>query len=606
MMISRRNFAMLTVIMLVVLFMFQAAGIAKNRLNNAQTNEYALENHSDMEQEDAFSTDRETERPVLFVGDEQTGGLSATVRQWCTYSKRGLMVMSSASDCEAYLDRAEIILIDSAAIDLDRDVAILQRYVDQGMSLIFCNLPEPEQVGKRLELEELLGIKAIYNPQVELTGVQLFDGFLLGGQKIYKVKEPEEQKLQDMDLTVPWYLTLNGNKTYMVGLIDELKSQDGEIANEYAPGLIWSYSGDGNGKVFVVNGDFLEDVTGIGILEAMMYELHDYELYPIVNAQNLSVVNYPSFANENSEEIMERYSRELPSLYRDVIWQSISSVTERNRSKTTALLAPQYDYTDANEPSADTFTYYARLFHEKGMEIGLSFEQVSEVPLAEKVERDLSFLNENLEGYEYRAVYVSKTDEASRDVIQSQSGLSTVTTVLSDYGSEQPLLSYEDGLCVQRSTNDALSHTYTEDLRMRSIESALGYTSVVLNMERVAYPQTAEDSWEKMYEEFAANLLTYWKEYSSFDKTTLSESDVRVRRFLSLNYSEERRGKEIYVDLTNFEREAFFILRTHGEKIESVENGTFLELEEDAYLICAYGQKIVITLENESGMEYYY
>ena len=93
-----------------------------------------------------------------------------------------------------------------------------------------------------------------------------------------------------------------------------------------------------------------------------MYELHNYELYPIVNAQNLSVANYPSFANENSQEIQKRYSRELPSLYRDVIWQSMSSVTERNRSKTTALLAPQYDYTDGNEPLADTFTYYARRF----------------------------------------------------------------------------------------------------------------------------------------------------------------------------------------------------------------------------------------------------
>lgn len=606
MMISRRNFAMLTAIMLVVLFMFQAAGIAKNRLNHAQTNEYALENRSDMRQEDAFSADGATERLVLFVGDESAGGLTATVRQWCTYSKRGLRVVRTAGECEAYLDQAEIVLVDSRMLDLDRDVSVLQGYVDEGTSLIFCNLPDVQEVGEHVDLEELLGIKAIYDPEARLTGVQLFDGFLLGGQKIYQPEKPEEQKLQDMDLTVPWYLTLDGNKTYMIGLREELKSQGGDVNNAYAPGLIWRYSGDGNGKVFVVNGDFLEDVTGIGILEAMMYELHDYELYPVVNAQNFSVVNYPSFAEENSEEIDRLYSRELPSLYRDVIWQSISSVTERNRSKTTAFLAPQYDYTDGNEPIADAFTYYARLFREKGMEIGLSFGQISSVSLEEKIGRDLSFLNENLEGYEYRAVYVSATDEESRSVLRSQPGLSTVTTVLSDYDSGQPLLSYEDGLCVQRSTNDALSHTYTENLRMRSIESALGYTSVILDMEPVAYPQTQEDRWEKMYEQFAANLLTYWKEYSSFDKTSLSESDVRVRRFLSLDYSESRQGENIALDITNFESQAYFILRTHDEKVAAVENGTFLELEKDAYLIRADEENIVISLENKPGMEYYY
>ena len=605
-MISRRNFAMLTAIMLVVLFMFQAAGIAKNRLNDAQTNEYALSNRTELRQEQAFSTAEKTDRLVLFVGDEEASRVVGTVRSWCTYSKRGLKIVPSVAACGTYLDQAEVILIDSLVLELDRDVSILQGYVDRGANFVFCNLPDVTTIGNNVELEELLGIKAIYDPQVQLIGVELFDGFLLGGHQIYEATKPEEEKLQDMNLTVPWYLTLDGNTTYMIGLIEELKSQKGEIPNEYAPGLIWCYSGDGNGKVFVVNGDFMEDVTGIGILQSMMCELHDYEIYPIVNAQNLSIVNYPSFAVENSEEITRRYSRELPSLYRDVIWQSISSVTERNRSKTTALLAPQYDYSDENEPMADTFTYYARLFREKGLEIGLSTQQVSAVPLEEKMERDLSFLNENLEGYEYRAMYASEFDEQSRSVLRSLKGLSNITTVLSDYDKDQPLLSYEDGVLIQRATNDAFSHTYTENFRMRSVECALGYTSVVLNMERVAYPQTQEDSWEKLYEQFAANLLTYWKPYSAFDKTTLSESDVRVRRFLSLDFSESRQGDMIEVSVTNFEEQAFFILRTHGEKVTAVEGGTFLELEEDAWLIGANAKKIAITLENEHSLRYYY
>ena len=100
--------------------------------------------------------------------------------------------------------------------------------------------------------------------------------------------------------------------------------------------------------------------------------------------------------------------------------------------------------------------------------------------------------------------------------------------------------------------------------------------------------------------------MTYWKPYSAFDKTTLSESDVRGRRFLNLDYSEERQGDVICVSVKNFEEEAYFILRTHGEKITAVENGTFTQLEEDAYLIGANEEKLMITLEKEHSLEYYY
>lgn len=623
-MISRRNFAMITAIMLVVLFMFQAAGIAKNQLNDAETNEYALKSQSAMAQGDAFSPDEKyrqmtdsgaqsadgdaesfsNKRLAVFVGDEESSKVFDTVRQWCTYSKRALLTLHSAAECEAYAELAEIILIDSAALDLDTDIELLQDYVSEGLSLVFCNLPDARAVGEHVDFEELLGITAIYDYNVELTGIHLFEGLLLGGERIYQVSEPEDEKLQDMDLFVPWYLTLNGNKSYMVGILDELKSQNGSLPDEYAPNLIWRTTKSGCGQVFVVNGDYMEDIMGVGILEGMLSELHTYEIYPIVNAQNFCVVNYPSFAQENSDEIQKRYSRELPSLYRDVIWQSISSVTERNRSKTTALLAPQYDYEDGNEPLADALTYYAELFSEKRMEIGLSFEQVSEIPLQEKVARDISFLNENLAGYEYRSVYVPQLDDQARDVLKSEEGLWTITTVLTDDNSAGDLLGYLDGKCIQHATNDAFSHTYTENLRMRSIESALGYTSVILNMNRVAYPETDADNWEKLYEQFSSNLLTYWKDYTSFEKTTLTESDVRVRRFLNLDFTESRDADELTVHIKNFENEAYFILRTHGESPAAVQGGSCLELEDDAYLIRAEQEELVITLESDYTLWY--
>ena len=40
--------------------------------------------------------------------------------------------------------------------------------------------------------------------------------------------------------------------------------------------------------------------------------------------------------------------------------------------------------------------------------------------------------------------------------------------------------------------------------------------------------------------------------------------------------------------------------------MKDVENGTFLKMENDAYLIGADAENIVITLEKEDDKEYYY
>ena len=77
---------------------------------------------------------------------------------------------------------------------------------------------------------------------------------------------------------------------------------------------------------------------------------------------------------------------------------------------------------------------------------------------------------------------------------------------------------------------------------MKCMETALGYSNITLDFYSVTYPEGDEDSWEKMSKKIAANLGTYWKAYEAFDATTLTESDVRIRRFLALDYKQQRAG----------------------------------------------------------------
>ena len=167
---------------------------------------------------------------------------------------------------------------------------------------------------------------------------------------------------------------------------------------------------------------------------------------------------------------------------------------------------------------------------------------------------------------------------------------------LCGFTEEKPVLSYcSDFVTLQSVTSDGMNYTYSDDIRMRSIQSALGYTNVMLNMYDIFWPQKDTDRWEIMQKRFSSNLLTYWKEFSCFASTTLSESNTRTRTFLNLDYSEQREENKIILQTSL--AGSWFILRTHGEEIADIQGGSQIKIQEDAYLICAEDTTVEIKLQ---------
>ena len=83
--------------------------------------------------------------------------------------------------------------------------------------------------------------------------------------------------------------------------------------------------------------------ASVGILDGMLTEASEYSIYPIVNAQNLSMVNFPGFADENNAEMMELYSQSVTGVGRDVIWPTLISIVEHSDLKMTCFIQPQAD-----------------------------------------------------------------------------------------------------------------------------------------------------------------------------------------------------------------------------------------------------------------------
>ena len=605
-MVSRRKFFSIAIMMFVLLFMFQFSMVLRDRQNTYDVNSNLAPKQNDgknvwkNEELDPASVGTTDRRYVLFVGDSSSD-MAEAVSRWCTYAKWDI---SKCSSMEKFKENDKnlpgMLILESEKYALDDNLKKIEELEQKGVIIVFGCLEDPKNIEKNQELQDFLGIYKIVSKKTELTGAKLFEGLLLGGEVIYETPEDKDERdRQDLQLNVPWYQVGSGTKTYMVGMFKEETSRD--IKNEDLPTLIWR-NGMYRGSIFAVVGDYLKDSTASGILDGMLTEASEYSIYPIVNAQNLSMVNFPGFADENNEELMELYSQSVTGVGRDVIWPTLISIVEHSDLKMTCFIQPQADYKDGIEPDSEFLEFYLKQFKEQSAEAGLSMEYKSADSLEEKVDRDGEFFANADSDYRYGAAFAEERDLTDVLNLSEIKLLKNVSTLICEYTEKHPVVSYaSDSITLQSVVGDGMHYTYSADLRMRSIQSALGYTNIMLNLQDIFWPQNEKDRWEIMERRFASNLLTYWNKFNCFTATTLSESDRRVRTFLNVDYTESR--EENVITLNTTKADSWFILRTHGEKIEDIEGGSQTKIEKDAYLIHAEDHTVKIQVD-EPGLSY--
>lgn len=599
-MISRRNFFSITIMMFVLVILFQFTVILKDRYNTYDTNssftEKTVDGENAWKQE---STEIKTlaaqgESYVLFVG-EKAGKMQTAVKQWCTYTKRNLLEYENFT--EELLKKEiypELIIFEDESQLKSETLKCLKEYVSDGNIVIVGSLEDPKNIRDDKELQQFLGISEVVATKTEIVGVKLFEGLLLGGEIVY-LPMTEEEKQEEMDLEdeVAWYQTASGTKTYMVGLME-----DEEVANEELPALLWR-NGALGGSVYAVCGDYMKDVTAIGLLSGMVTESSEYTIYPIVNAQNISIINFPGFADENSEKMMELYSRPITSIAQDIIWPDLISIMEQSDHKMTCYIQPQADYTDEIEPDREDFTFFLKQIKEQNGEVGISMGYRKASSMKAKLEKDAAFLQETETAYEYGTAYVESKNLEIILEEKDHSLLKQISSFVCEYQDNEELLSYcTDDITLQMITNDGGNYTYRDDLRMRSIQTALGYTNISMDLQNIFWPEDSNDNWLKVQKTFAENIITYWNKFDYFQETTISESNRHVRAFLNLDYSYEDFENETILRTT--EKDTWFLLRTHNVEISEIVGGSYVELEDDVYLIYADTETVRIVFEKPS------
>ena len=622
-MVSRRNYAAITAVMVIIFFLFQFLNMAKDHWNDYSENQYAVDVNelsgadnvyvaSDSDELDQQSTGLipwERKKCVVCIGSNESNTVGEMIGNWALYMKRKISYYESISAYENAISKEtqetpQFVLVDPDFINWDdtKQIRSLQTCVENGISVIFGKLPDASIISSHKLLRRLLGIDEIVQESVTGNGIHLYSGFLLGGEVIYKANTDEEEKNQDMDLVFPWYHLTNGTKVYMKGMIE-----DPEVDVQEYPPLIWRKNFT-TASVFAVIGDYMADATGLGMLTAMLSEMQSYTVYPVVNAQNFIAANYPAAANENSSILRQMYSQTMRGFLRDVVWPAFSSINIKTSFRLSSMMTIQFDYTDKAKPNSEDIQYYMEAVNEEEGEMGYSAYNVSNTSISEMLSEDADFWNKTLPDYQFASLYYGDYSQKAVQGILDNSFMQRVRTVIGNVDTTSYVVGYVNNQVTRQNTLiDGYEHTFRQDLRIRSVETALGYTSIIADISRAAYPQSDEDGWEKLSEKLMANTITYWKPFSVFSGTTVSQSDSRIRRFLSLNYEEvaNESNNKILIHASEGDETAWFVLRTNGEVISDVAGGTYEEIEDNVWLIGMEESSILITLKPSNTLFYY-
>lgn len=603
-MLSKRVYFTVSSLMMLVLFMFQFSGIIRKKYNNFDENKYAVSEKNDLNKNNVFTVLTDEDKVVksisgyiVYIGDINTK-TGNTVYEWCNYTKRNLLVYKTVSQYHRYNEKyPDAILIDSDYVNIDRDIDTFSLLTDYGINLVFCTLPSYSEISENQRFEQLCGISP-HSESVNASGLKLYSGFLFGGEAWYTKENDPDGKFQNMKLTIPWYNTSNATKTYMSAVVE---SEDGsKIDNEDQPAVIWRKSHD-HAYVFCINGDYIKDISGIGILTAIMSESKDLDIYPVVDSQSVIVNNFPMFSFENDDAVEKYYLRNTSSLLENVIWPDISNLAESTGARFTFMAAPQINYSDNNLVSVREMDYFFRLFSEISSEAGLTTTRDDATSIDEKLTADAGIFSNYLSNYKFTSI-IARKDELE-NVLSSKNSLiddvNTIVTDSQDYGGTKLFSYVNDNVINVECPVTSDKYTYSDDFRQRCFQTALAYTNIEFNMTGVCNPDDEKELWNEEIKSKSTALTSYMKNSKMFTKCSISQADKRIREFMAADYSYKQNSSYVSLDITGAQETARFIVRLRTGEVENVSGAVCTKVEKGVYLITAQSKHVEMTIKTE-------
>lgn len=623
-MVSIKNYFTIFILMLMVFVMFMFIGVSTNILSGTSKNIKETDK-SDITISDTITADslnlelsaslapakgrevvdKRGKLRIAIISQDMSQDMSKDTEstntqvliQWCVYNKYLYKVFHSLPKKEE-ISGYDTVIFGDYKITAE-DLADLYAYADLGKTMIFPELPDYGTISKSKELAAFFGIKAEVAENVTADGIKIFSNFMINKERIYTKGDYFGEK-DDTKVHVPYYSLAAGYEVYAVGIFNNQKNL--KIEDKDLPPLLWRTT-TRNSFVCVVNCDIFDGTSLLGILTGFMAHQSEYYLYPIINAQTISLLSYPYFSDENYDVMNQLYSRNSEAVARDLLWPNIIQILKKYGGSYNFFAAPQLDYQNNAASKEDYLVFYLEEIEKLSGGLGLSLGQVSGVDIKDMLKKNELFFRKFLPDYHFTALYTAGFREGEVESVLNSAFLHDINLVMSDYKEGDNLLGFlnADVLSV-KYTLDGYRHETMDDLRMNAIENALGMCNMGVDIKRVLYPQNLSDEWNELSLKWSKGS-TYFNDYSMMDMVSVYEMENRVRRFLALDYTWDYNAEDVEIHIDHFEKEAYFIFNTSNKQIDSVENGTAKKISDTFYLIKAQRKEVRLHMSEKNLLQ---
>lgn len=601
-MLSKRGYFTILMLIVTIFLMFMLVGVTSNikstssdDFTNIKYNNTVSEvflNIDNLDYEVNISKEILDNKPLVAIIANKEDNINV-FKEFCIYNKYLYKIYDYFPAEDEIRDFDLMIFGD---MDFASYFTELEAYSNLAKTMFFTKLPSFKELSANDELTRFFGIDKRIDEEILVDGFKIFPDFMINNGRTY-VDDDYFGKENDTNIILPYYSLLPGYEIYSVGLFNNQK--DLAIKDLELPPILWKTKTN-NSFVFVINSDIFTKSSLLGILTAFKSKERSYHIYPIVNGQTISIINYPYLSNENDSIIKSTYGRSSQALSRDILWPNIVQILNNYGESSNFFFSYKLDYNNESVVSKDDLNFYMRQINKLSGDIGLSLSQQSENDILDLVNSNNNFYKDSIDDYKFSSLYMGDFSNEDLSKVKDNDLLKEISLVLSDYDYNDYLLSYIDDNTLSIKYNlDGFSHETTDDLRMISIENALGMCNMKVDLSRVFYPESYLDEWNNLSVDWSSGK-TYFNDFGAFDFISIKELEKRVKRFLQLDYIYEYNNDSFDLHIENFDEEAYFIFSIYDKDIREIINGEIKKINKDTYLVKANSDKLSIKLEDKN------
>ena len=407
--------------------------------------------------------------------------------------------------------------------------------------------------------------------------------------------------------------------SYMTGVTDVQLTGDAvpEVTSQDGHPIIWSHN-SGQGKYIVCNSRERDDKNNYGTYTAILSQLNEDYIYPVMNIKLFYIDDFPSPVPEgNFDKIYQETGYNTSDFYRRLWWPEMLNNGEKYNVKYTGLIIESYgDQVKGpfkpldNGAARNSLIAYGRELLKAGGELGIhGYNHQSLAPAGygqdklgyatwesqadmEESLRELKrYIEDVYPGYEIHA-YVPPSN------ILSPEGKAAVKNVFTDI---KVYSSLWEGLATAKEyfQNFQLNSDGTSEIPRASSGYApsqeeiweaynvLNYNGVFshfVHPDEIFYEESENLTWAIMKQGMTDLLSELQNRFGWLEPVTATEAYEKLQDYVQMDYSLTRSKEGIKINASNFQKPLTFILRTDKE-IGSVTGGSAKRIQANAYVL---------------------